>query len=297
MPESKASAYLMLSSAMAIVGSSVVVGKVITMTIPVFVASALRFGLAAAILFVLVPREGRTRPDRKTLLVLALQALSGAVLFNAFLFYGLRFTGAAEAGIITSTTPALTALLSFLVLGERIGPRKWAALASCVAGILLLTLPGGAGGRGSSPLLGNLLVFGASAGEALFMVLLRMVPRSVKPLAISAWVNLFAFAMTLPLAAAELPGFDPLAAGAAGWVSVLYSAVFLAVIAYLLWFGGAQQVDAGTAALFMGVMPVSGVLLSCLLLGETFRPVHAAGIASVLAALRLGSARGRGDGG
>lgn len=35
----------------------------------------------------------------------------------------------------------------------------------------------------------------------------------------------------------------------------------------------------------MGVMPVSALLLSYLLLGESFEPIHAVGIAAVLAGL------------
>jgi drug/metabolite transporter (DMT)-like permease len=40
-----------------------------------------------------------------------------------------------------------------------------------------------------------------------------------------------------------------------------------------------------TAAGFMGVMPVSAVLLSYLLLGEPFSLVHLAGMAAVLAGI------------
>jgi drug/metabolite transporter (DMT)-like permease len=50
----------------------------------------------------------------------------------------------------------------------------------------------------------------------------------------------------------------------------------------LLWYRGVQRVAATTAAGFMGVMPVSAVLLSYLLLGEPFSFVHLAGMAAVL---------------
>lgn len=40
-------------------------------------------------------------------------------LFNIFLLYGVKSTGAVESGIITSTTPAMVGIISFLFLKER----------------------------------------------------------------------------------------------------------------------------------------------------------------------------------
>ena len=106
---------------MIIVGSSVVVGKVITNCFPLFLASALRFGVAAVMLVALVSyRESGFRNIRaKDWMTLILMALSGQFVFTLFVLWGLRFTNAIDAGIIMSTTPAAMVMISFVMLKER----------------------------------------------------------------------------------------------------------------------------------------------------------------------------------
>lgn len=107
--------------AMIIVGSSVVVGKLIVQSFPVFLASELRF-LVASIIFVplLIKFEGFPSISKGDLLILFLQALSGVFLFNIFMLYGLTITTAIEGGIITSTIPAVTGGLAFLSIKEKL---------------------------------------------------------------------------------------------------------------------------------------------------------------------------------
>lgn len=54
-----------------------------------------------------------------------------------------------------------------------------------------------------------------------------------------------------------------------------------------LWYTGVAKAEAGLAAGFMGVMPVSALALSYLLLGEEFRWVHLAGFAVVFTGVLL----------
>ncbi len=51
----------------------------------------------------------------------------------------------------------------------------------------------------------------------------------------------------------------------------------------VLWYRGVRQVEGSTAAGFMGVMPVSALVLSYLLLGEAFVWTDLLGFAAVFA--------------
>jgi drug/metabolite transporter (DMT)-like permease len=83
---------------MAIVGSSVVVGKVAVARLPVFLLSGLRFAVASVILVTLVVLLERPLPrvTRRDLGVLLLQSFAGIFAFNVLLLYGLGYTSAAE---------------------------------------------------------------------------------------------------------------------------------------------------------------------------------------------------------
>lgn len=48
------------------------------------------------------------------------QSLFGSFLFRVFLTEGLQHIGTAEAGIITGATPAITALLTWVMLREKL---------------------------------------------------------------------------------------------------------------------------------------------------------------------------------
>src|SRR5579875_3526732 len=94
-------AYIELGAAMVIVGSIVVVSKAITATFPVFLASALRFVVALAILLPLWLKEGRgiSLPGRRDAWIMFLQSFAGNFLYGILLLYGLKWTSAVEGGI------------------------------------------------------------------------------------------------------------------------------------------------------------------------------------------------------
>ena len=107
--------YLKLAFAMCIVGSFIVVNKMLSLTFPLFLASGIRLLIGAVILNTLLWYKERTFPrlSKRDFLVVFVQSFVGVFLFNFFILNGLRFTSAVESGIITSTTPAVIALISF----------------------------------------------------------------------------------------------------------------------------------------------------------------------------------------
>ena len=86
---------------MAIVGSSVAVGKMVVATLPVFLVAGLRFALASPILLPLLLLRERGLPamKRRDAAVLTLQAFTGIFAFNTLLLYGFTLTSAAAAAL------------------------------------------------------------------------------------------------------------------------------------------------------------------------------------------------------
>lgn len=104
-------------------------------------------------------RIGRTGPLLSLLLGL------GSVCY----VFAILETTVANVMFILSTTPLWTALLAWAVLRERVRASTWVAMLAAVAGIGLMVVNGLATGR----ILGNLLAFGAVAGFAGMVVILR----------------------------------------------------------------------------------------------------------------------------
>lgn len=299
MEGTRAGAYVRLSLAMIIVGSSVVFGRIITEAFPVFLASAIRFALASVFLVPLVAGPGRrpSRPPRRDLGLLVVMAFCGQFMFTVLLLLGLRLTSAVEAGLITSTTPAAMALVSVVVLKERPGWRSVVGVFLALAGVLVINgLPGGSGleerpGR----IWGNLLVCGAVFGEAVFLLLRKSLSPALSDLGLTAALSLLGFLMFLPPALYQGWSFEFGSLGVVEWSAMLYFGLVFTVVAYLLWFSGVARVPGSTAGAFTALMPVSAVVLSALFLGERVTWVHALGGLLILAAIGLMTLPNRGS--
>ena len=88
----------------------------------------------------------------------------------------IKFTTVANTVVIMSAAPFLTALSGRVVLGERVAPRTWIAIAAAFSGIGLMFWESFATGTG---LLGNVFAFGIAVTYALQITTLRLARASV----------------------------------------------------------------------------------------------------------------------
>ncbi len=287
-------AYLNLTLAMILVGSSVVAGKIMVNELPVFLASALRFILALLVLIPLlrIREGGLPRISLRSWGMLAIQSLCGSFLFTVFLLYGLTYTGPANAGIITSTTPACMGIIAWLFLKEKPSLKTSGGIVLSVFGVLIINGMDTSGGiSGSNPFFGNLLILAAVIFEALFLLLRKTVPEPLSPLAVSTIISLLGLVWFLPMGVYEATSASFSAISLTGWLTVAYYGLFVTVLAYLFWFAGITAVPASTAGVFTAVMPLSALALSALVLGEPLGWVQIIGCGSVLIGIILISKR------
>lgn len=275
---------------MVIVGSIVVVSKVITTSFPVFLAAALRFTLASAILLpaLLKAEHGLPSLGKKDIGILFFQAFAGNFVFSILLLYGLKLTSAAEGGIILGMVPVVIGLISFLLLREPLTWNKGIALLIATMGVGAISSigPSSSAAQGANPLLGNILVFGAVTGEALWTILGKAVSGRVTPLAIASFTSCFGLVLFSPFALYQVRSFNFATMTPLSWAAVVYYGLGT-VGAYLLWYQGVSKVPASIAGVFTGVQPVSAVVLSNLLLKEPIVWSYWVGIGSVLLAIVL----------
>lgn len=81
------------------------------------------------------------------------------------------------------TAPIFATLLSALLLGEPVGPRRWAAVVIGFCGILIATRPGSA----SLPLAGIAVALAAALGQGSVTITLRHLGKTENPAAIVFW--------------------------------------------------------------------------------------------------------------
>lgn len=282
-------AYLDLAAAMLIVGSSIVVGKIVAAEFPIFMALTIRFLIALPLLIWLSHQRGTLYiPPRPVLFQVFLQALTGVFLFNVLLLAGLRYTSATQSGLLASTTPAFIALLGVLLLHEKLSRFEWGGIALSVTGILVINLIGStsAFSMDSRALLGNGLVLVAFVCEALFTIF-RKASQEVPAILSATLVTAFGLILCLPIGLIEFLQFDMQAITLNQLLLLVYYGVFVSVVAYFLWFRGLENASTGAAGIVSGILPISAVVLSTLLLGEIFTLGHLIGLMLVLSAIGL----------
>ena len=286
----KLQGYTYLTSAMILVGSTVIASKVIGGGLPPFTATALRLAIALPFFIAIMRMSGASwpRPGTHDWVLLIFQSAAGSVGYTTLLITGLQLTSAANAGVIIGTLPVVSASIAILILGERPRPSVLFAIALGAAGVFAIVFQPQEAGTWS--LFGNMLIFAAVLCEGLFILLNKRLSVPVAPLAQSTLMTGIGLAVALVPALFEMPWTGSMAA-ASLW-AVVYYALVSTVGGYLLWYGGLARVSGSEASLFTAMAPVSAVLLAFAVLGETVSLYQMIGIGCVLmAVLSLGFTR------
>lgn len=224
----------------------------------------LRF-LIASLCFVpyLALTKKRMFPERRDLPTFFLAGLVGITIYHLALNYGELHVSAGAASLIIATAPALTAIVAFFVLRDRLPLLGWLGIGVSFAGVLLITL-GDSVGLSLNPY--ALLVLVSSLATAFFTVIQKPLYARYRAVEVTAFAT---WAGTLPLFV-FLPGFfsDVADAGTAPLLAAVYIGVFPAAVAYAQFSYAISKLPVTLATSFLYSVPVFSLLFSWLILGE-----------------------------
>jgi drug/metabolite transporter (DMT)-like permease len=202
------------------------------------------------------------------------------------IFRGLQLTSASRAVVFLYTAPFFVALGSYRFLGERLRAAQWGGLGLSFAGVALaIGVP--QADVDANVLLGDLLIVGGAAMWAATTLIakgtaLRKAPpekalgyqvaMSIPILGLAAWLS----GETLT----RVPG--PLALSL-----MVYQAVWVVGLTFLLWFTLVQRYSASKLSAFTFITPLFGVVASYFTLHDTLTPVFGAAALLVISGLYL----------
>jgi drug/metabolite transporter (DMT)-like permease len=177
--------------------------KLLSTHYPPFQVAALRG--AASLPFVLVWALATVGPRRLLRVRWPLHLLRGVlgVLMMASFVYALRSLPLATAYTVFFIAPLLITALSVPVLGERVGPRRWAAIAVGFLGVLVVLRPTGEG----LFTVAGVAVLLAAFGYAVSAITVRVLARTDSTQAMVVWLMT---SIALGAGALALPQWVPL---------------------------------------------------------------------------------------
>jgi len=287
-------AYFFLALSMALVGSYVALSKPLVAALPVFLLAWMRFGIGGlAMLHWLKAPAGEPAMTSGTKRLVFLESVLGNFLFSICMLYGVSMTSAVSAGVILSAIPAVVALMSWFFLGERIGPRIWAAIACAALGIALFSLFKSEHSLDITRRLegdlsqktafwGNLLVFGAVLCEAAYAVIGKKLTGALGAKRITSLINLWGFVLMTPLGLFVAWTFDFGAVAMGTWLLLVFYAMAASVWTVWLWMTGLQTVPAAKAGVFTVMLPITAAAVGVLVLGERLSGVQLVAFAIAL---------------
>lgn len=283
-----AGGYLLLFAGMALVGTYVALSRPLVAVLPVFLLAWLRFAIAAvAMLPWLRPGVADAPIDAGLRHTLFAQSFFGNFLFSIFMLAGVARTSATAAGLVLSLMPATVALLSWLMLRERISARIGAAVLLSGVGVGLLAGAGASPGGGSPDLAGHLLLVAAVGCESAYVVLGKRLTGRLSARRIAALINLVGLALMTPFGLWQAAAFDFSRLGVGDWSLLVFYALSASMFATWLWLAGLARVPAARSGVFTIAMPLAASAVGITWLGERPGLAHLAAFACAAAAIAL----------
>lgn len=279
-------AYVVLVLTPLFFSSNLVFGRATVSEVAPFTLAFLRWGLCAVILlpFVVGARsEALTLVKQVPLLIVAL-GLFGMGISGAGPYYALQFTTATNATLIYTTSPIMIILLERLFLGRPIRWREAAGVFMAFVGVAVILFEGR---------LENLLAVSVNPGDALvllaalswaaYSILFRDSRLSVLPImALFGLVCLAGAIILAPFALAEFWSGARMPVTTAAWQGIAGIVVFSSLLAFSGFQHGLRTFGPSVTGISLYLLPVYGVFLAVLLLGERLEAHHLAGIVLVL---------------
>ena len=303
-PLGKWAAYGCLALSMALVGVYVALSKPLTAALPVFLLAWMRFGIAAIAMGNWLKRPAGEAPmTTQTKKLVFLESFIGNFMFSICMLFGVSMTSAVSAGVILSMIPAAIAILSWLLLKERVGKRVWVAAALGALGIALLAVArhwdsaSGTGMPGSDEftgraMLGNALVFAAVLCEGVYAVVGKKLTGSLTPKRISALINLCGFLLMTPMGIYFAWGFNFGAVHYSVWLLLVFYAMAASIWTVWLWMTGLQTIPAARAGVFSVMLPITAAIVGVFVLGESLNTMEVIAFAIALAGVLLATLPG-----
>jgi len=255
-------------------GGTFVAGRMIAQDMPHMTIAFLRFLIATVILLAMAKQMegGLPRLNLRQFLATFALGVTGVFLYNLFFLAALERVPAGRTALLVSLSPIITSILAALIIGERLGWRRWAGIALGFAGVTIIVTKGDVfhamESIGDTFGWGELFMLGAILSWAIYTVISRFALKGLSPIATTSYAMLFG---TLLILVGVLFEINALSMQMLNWrngVIVFYLGALGSAIAFIWYSEGVKTIGASRTVAFTNLVPVFGVLLGFLVLDE-----------------------------
>jgi len=232
---------------------------------------SLRFGIAGLILVWF------TKPPWGFMRELFIIAFIGSTIQYGFTYYGLKGIDVSTASILVQLEGPILALLSTLILKERLGWPRALGMGLAFTGVVIIA----GEPRLSDSLDSVALVITGAVFWAIAQIMISRL-KSLSGITILAWVAIIATPQMLLISLVIEEGqWESIkSANLVDWSIVFYLSFIMTVIGYSVWYHLLRICDVSKISPFLMLLPVTSIIAGMVLLNEQFTLVM--GIGGVL---------------
>jgi drug/metabolite transporter (DMT)-like permease len=217
-------------------------------------------------------------------LILILGIINGAAYLLQYV--GMVHTLAFASSLFVNLSVVWVALLSPVILKERLGGKKVAGVLVSLLGVVLITTNLDFGSVGAIDVFGNLAVIIAGALWAVFIIYNKPLVEETNNLFQSmTWILLFTMIPLLPMAAVSIENVFELSWNA--WLAIIYTAIMCWVVPYYLWLKGLKNISPVSSAIVLLTEIIIAAAISTIFLGESLTVLSGIGAVFIIIAILL----------
>lgn len=218
---------------------------------------------------------------------LALMGLLGIAAYNTLAYLGLRYTTATNGLVLNSFIPIAIVALGWVFLGKRLRGIEALGIAASLCGVLTIVVHGDPAVLAALTLnIGDIWILVSVFVWASYTLMLPHRP-DIHPMSFLAAITVFGLIELAPAWLWEMSEGRHVVVSLPSLLAIAYTGIFPAFLGFVCWNRGVAEVGPAKAGLFIHLMPVFGIVLSVIFLGERPEPYHALGIALIFVGIWL----------
>lgn len=271
--------------------SNIVFGRVAADQVEPFTLAFLRWSLTALILtpFVWTAIRDNSQFLRSQSRLLLILGFLGMWVCGALVYLALDYTTATNGTLIYTSSPVLIILIEYLFRGRQLAWRESIGVIFALIGVIVIVV------KGSLHTLltlsfnvGDLIFVACAISWAVYSVMLRA-PR-LAPLQTLPLFMLIAASGALllaPFAFFEMIWLQAFPTSSAAWINIAGIVILASLLAFSMFQFGVKVLGPSLTGIFMYLLPVYGVGLAVIFLGEELAYFHLWGVLLVLSGVIL----------
>jgi drug/metabolite transporter (DMT)-like permease len=211
-------------------------------------------------------------------------------------YVAMNYTSAINAGVIVTSTPVMTVLLSWVILREPIRGAVWLGILMAIVGVLYMISRGDpASLQALSFNVGDIMLVGSCLGVGAYGVSIKKIPYGLHPLSLLTVICAVGALCHVPFVAYEIMSGEQVVLSAKSAVSLTFLAIFPSVVAILIWNSAIARIGPSRSTLYMYLIPVFTAILAIPLLGESIGVYHVVGAVLIVIGVTLAGRKPQGN--